>query len=680
MALPSFAQLGLLEYSFDGQPTLAGSPATSIDLGLLEYSFDGQPFVANNGVATVVSTVSSSGDLAMFLDTAEMEVEITATELLFLGDDLSTNPSYAVEAPIFLDSAEFEITLTIEELLFTSDDGSTATSTDPSIIDFYASTKIIIYQAEDSTMSTRLGIAANSDSTYSNNIFVKPDILLPVSSPTATGNPFTPSVYIDGAVIFENPATQLSSSVYSGGGNYIVFGSNVIEADSISYGLCDLINWNINLALPTGTFQVTSKVPIGSAGSGINLFGVNGVITFAKTIKSDSTGKAYVVEGIFGPRNMDKQFQLVARVPSFMPNSRGLLGTQAVQVPPSSQWSTVQSAAQAVCEAANIDLFWLAKDAPLTEVFIQSGQTCLGALQSLASRVGAIVGNLGTGFFVAEPYQGYGTSGISFNCKLVQAAEYGSIADITNPLIILPIEGTIGENNTLLDPTYGVLPIKGLPELLQEATASITKRTEIFQTRNTFSAGSPAVYRKLPAEASGLWMQIYVTDPTVTGTAVTTDPNEWFEFTGSTVFMDDKTRSIVINESLFPGTLSDGEFTLSVAYSRNSAGQARVFSQGLDEANVESRSIGIDALHNFKAVKTGTGSVTGVFFGCLPQPGFVTSLGVGDGIVLNGLVESISYTWPGILTAQISMYEKLDMIKPIGSLDAASIEIASQGG
>lgn len=663
---------------FDLQNVNTDQTHDSLKLSGYQYTSPG------SSVLLAFDEIQELGDSA-----AITNINKTVSETQELTDSAITSPLFTGDSTTTTDSVTLHITLSIEEAQPTTDsvetiirtivnvDSDSQPTTDSvnltivinideplglvdtdseviQLVEFIGSTRIQIQEINTSLNSTIIHVPQIIDDSYTSYVNIIKDTIVAVTNASSVDNPFEPTIAVNGNILIENPSTTVPVS------NTGVF-VNVLPTGIIpNNSLCELFNWNINLGFGGGSFSITSQNQIGNRGDNITLFGMNATITELGKVSSNSA-TGWVTNGIFGVRKMNQQLQLLASVDAL----NGLTGTQAVQSPPTSAWRTLRDLALALAEVVGVEIVWATKDALLTDLLIQSGMTGIEALNALAAVVGAVVvwdGN--TTYTVIDPERGLRGNGLVLpdDCLKI-SIESRDLLDLQREFTIFPVKGVI--NNA---------EIQFPDELNAKEIEALNKKLPLATIKTKVDTGQQYIPVKLPGNYANLWAQILVpADSSATGSFVTNDPNVWFSISNLPVFlMEDKTREIHLTEDLFDTSLSSGDFTMSVAYSEQITERVNAFNKAVIENQKIQSSVTNFIIEPIRISKIGTGTISTIFYGAIPMPGLLTDLSY-DGVNLSGIIESVSFSSPGILNITISKFLKVSFVRPRGSYDFIDI-------
>lgn len=472
--------------------------------------------------------------------------------------------------------------------------------------------------------------------------------------------------------------------------------------------LCELYNFGLSLDYQGGSFAITSLTPLSSAvqfgiGKHVKMFGLLGSITDAGQTKSNSAD-GYTANGTFGPLIMHKQFGLIV---SSNASVHEVVSNQRLTLPTVPNRSTVRTMALAIIDEVNkinqsspigiISLQWVAQDAPYDNTLSESGLTALEALSQLAQKASATLrwdGN--TKFVVAYPDVCVGMFAIP-SCSLISAGglEYQYHLDLTTGLTGTGI--MVVPNSAQFDASQNTLANKS------KTPGAIPAITQIAKVRQVLGVDDPPLIFDLPQDYDVVYIQIFVSgNGSVGGTNVlspnnwvTKDPGTWYEFNVATLSgaLAQSTEYIFytniggvfvpqvkLDSKVFPtgnSSVDAGHFVVSLACTRKNL--AAQFSQAQNETQDYERALQEWNVQNYKFIKTYSGTINCLFYGAMPLPGMCATATV-DNLTVSGIIESVSFQYPGFLTIQVAKYIRLDMMKPPFQWNSASADLRPQAG
>jgi hypothetical protein len=193
---------------------------------------------------------------------------------------------------------------------------------------------------------------------------------------------------------------------------------------------------------------------------------------------------------------------------------------------------------------------------------------------------------------------------------------------------------------------------------------------------------------------------------------ITRDPGEWFEFDAARLGVDyvawtiiggRSTPQVRVDYGLLPAeganaTIDDGNFILSLRCSQRSRLDAFTAAQNkAKNAFAENSGAALDPI---RYMKTYTGHINCQFFGSIPIPGMWGRATIPGGaevlvldasgnvvrdrvplsgdMVVEGVIESVQFSFPGILSVQVAQYAKVNFGES-PSNNLSIYKITSQG-
>jgi hypothetical protein len=654
MPLKSFDSQFALDRAHRGLPLVRGSLSASF------FSLD----IAHRGLPEVGAMLVQNPHETESLDindSVEFVRIIEFRESLDINDEGSTAlVIVAREAIDINDSVEFTRTLEVGEPIEINDylvsDAHEEEHDEP--IDINDRTEIIIDEIVQ--FALKINIDQVIEKTDALTVTALPFLAPPVSSLDDPDNPFLPTIAVDGEYLTNNPETQPSEGV-TNSSTYVNFANPGIG----DAALCGLYNYNINLTLGGGTFSFLSEEPIADLGATLTIFGMQGVVTETGPHYS-SSGVGYITAGIFGNRAMNKQVLLTlheSAIAAMAPDAR-------LQSPPSSAWTTVKSAALALADAAGVDLMWATHDAPLTDLFPQTGQTVRDALMGLAARVSGILCYTGNFYVVVDPQKGYGGTFSLPDCHLLAPGgiEVRKILDMDTSILLFPVE-TMASSAVLLG-NRASFDMADASSLLFPPRPS---KVETFGSmRSKLESSQPDQHFDLPGAYDEIKAQFLVSDPSKVSASpiATTDKDTWFDnpFPDSIHEADSGKQQLRLTSTHFPSGLDEGDFTLNLGYTRDESALRTIYDEGVEKRLQERRLILEAQQESIRYFPTKQGTVNCLFFGQVPYPGSRGGANF-ESAQINGLIESVSINSPGYMNVTIREYSKTTFLSPRAQMD-----------
>ena len=487
---------------------------------------------------------------------------------------------------------------------------------------------------------------------------------------TATGgsNPFDPSVAIGGNTIIGPTAPANAQTVYISIPNTGI--STVSSWD-------DLFRYGVSLDYGGGSFSVASSIPIGDTGQQIQLFGLNAIITRgggANGFEYSSALKGYNASGIFGSAKLNRQINLA--VGGSIIASPIVLNPSLIQAG-ANTWLTARSIAGLIASICGVSIHWTANDVSVKDFSLEPGMKGIDVLQSMAQRVGATLRWFGNNnYYVAYPNQTVGSFYVPNQNLITQAGismepildlDTGVSGGVNQGVYVIPQISTT--SSTLAGSTGVPNPSVGAnnPTVVQVAKVS-----------KLLTDDDPPMIFDLPYNYDQVYVQILIAPGQSTSGAnglgiqnfVTVDPQQVF-LLSDTGFANTLIFNTLVGNAYIPQVKIDsrimpendavqaGNFTLTVFCTLKDLSGA--YEAAKDDANNNGSAV---QQRNPLFVKTHQGKINCFFFGVMPLPGMYGQATVDDKTV-SGVIESVTFTPPGILSLDIARYAKLVSTQPL---------------
>lgn len=651
--LPSSTDLGTLAWAFEGRPFVQVVSKSSIVTTPLEYAFNALPFSG-----------ASTGN-------------IDFNEFLIITDTLSAQtPDTTLD---IIDSFAFNILLSFDETISITD-SVTAIARTVEPFNFKYSTVAQISEPIDDLFGVQALLANYFNQKASIQATVIEDYLLPTTNVTSPGNIFQPTIIVNGSYIVQNAATDPGGDI-SKTSLYI----DIKNAGLTNITPCDLEGFGFTLDFTGGNYSLISTVPMGNLGDIVDIYGFKGTITTAGQIISNSQA-GYTYKGIFGAPKLNRFFEYIMSSNStILP----LLTNPAFYQTNSANWQSARSIAQAIASIAGVNLIWTIFDVVVSDFRLEDTMTGLDALSSMATRAGGqLRWNGNNSYIVAYPDQFFGYWSPS-SCTLIgpEGLSNENYLDLTtglyglNPSVIADFGQSFNAG------------VKTLPISTEQGNNS-PQVQQIAKVKQRITTDDPALVFDLPIDYDQVYVQILVaangdfggSNSVSTSNFVTKDPAQWFSYNFATlgneyIFTSNVGGAFIpqvkLDSKVFPSpntSVDNGNFVLTLACTRrqlaltptNNSQQAAT--QGLSQ-------------EFFRFIKVYSGSFTCVFFGSFPVPGMWASATVpnvriripnnsggydtkiiGD-ITVEGIVESISFAFPGFITVNVAKYKRLQYLE-----------------
>lgn len=440
------------------------------------------------------------------------------------------------------------------------------------------------------------------------------------------------------------------------------------------------------------------SLAMANLGQEVDIFSFKGtILDFGPTISDSQAG--WSTAGFFGAPLLNRNMNLLTngtRVGRAIASTERLVKTTG-----NSEKQDIQSMAQTIASQCGVTLRWYTQDAPLQNTFKVDGMTGYSALATLASMVGGTLRWNGYNtYYVAYPNQSFGLWEVPHPKLLTSAGlNYSQHLDLEsgatgNRLIMFP-RTPITDSST-----------RNLPGEKSSGTPTIQ---QVGKMSKRLTDEDPPVIFDLPYDADKVYIQILVPETGSTGGGnllgiqnyITKDPTQWFEFGGATltgtsvrglteyVFFTNiggvYVPQVKVDYRVFPQEgandgIDEGRFVLSLACSTKSLND--VYDQGRQKAEQDAREALAGGFDANRYIKTYSGTITCQFFGSIPLPGMWGRAVVPNGatvytrkadgtyeqnriplsgdMVVEGIIEHVQFSFPGIITVQVAQYAKID--------------------
>ena len=616
----------------------------------------------------VASLSPDHDEPAFLLDELTTEINTYFDELLFFTDSEEAR-NEVPEVAFLLDELTTELNIYFDEFLFLSD---VAAPYQDDTLDFTVILQVLQNQTQDDTVVIEVTEEIDASDTTVLNIY--PNNLVAVTNASSINNIFNPVVILNGQYVI-NPQSQVITDA-SLANCYVQYDCNAITG-----GLSNVLNWSVNINNEGGSFSVTTITQIAVRGDTISIFGLTGFVTSdGEDVSNSSYG--YTINGILGTPTLHKQlaFTLGGNV-----NYIDLIPNQYLVTPDVGAWQTCSDAARAIADACDIEILWAVNDAPLDDLFNESssGMTGLQALSSIAGRVGAnLRWNGGTSYIIAYPDTTFGLFTVP-DCCLIEGLNYQNIYDLETGAGLGNLNaGSLGPgsagvvlfpqlrnfNSGEKDLPDGLINPDNNPAVHQFDKIRIRVRDE-----------DPFIVYDVPFNYDNVYIQI-LTKTSGIGQYVTTDPSEWTVLnTPGVLGYSDVGGNLIpqlfVGPNLFPaeGTNTDvdnGNFVMTIAATLRTLGGAYENERNKRESDI--MNLLRQTQESFRFIRTYAGTINCIFFGALPLTGLgaeasvtATVLGQTRTTPVTGIIESVSFSSPGVLSISVAQYIRMDFLKEL---------------
>ena len=619
------------------------------------------------------------------------------------ADDSASSSSVVPEVVNSADSGFVSYIIHADEGIQSSDGGQAFQS-----LDATDTVKIMICTLLDATDTVKVGTSGSLDATDTVCIGIVPETLASVTSASGTylatpnnpivldpnnstptplpfpfgdvtynfvTNPFEPSIILDGLVYASSVSTF--PPTYGAQTNFVQWLDISLPGGNNSSNVFD---FSFNLSFDGGGFSVLATNSLGDLGEEITIFGLNGTLTILGQ-KFSNSAYGYTAKGIFGTAKLNREFRVITNGMEYFlqfvgsqtlypaganisgNNPDGLIQTGIR--PKNAQIPTVSSMCAAIAAAVGVTVGFYVTDAPLLDLTGQSGQTGLQALSSLASLCGGQLRWSGESHYSIVPpnfFQGrYDVPGT--NLLTAEGIEYDNILDLG-----LGVSGT------------GVMglpytnPFDTATNVLPDTPVEIIERH--WSTSKALTSDDPATIVEFPADVFAVKYQILVQGTVDAGAppVVTTDPNNWEDFPGNiapgqttvTYYADSSPNlnpNVSVDFTLFPNidAVNNGNFVMNLGFTRSGSLADAFAAAQLNQLN-RLASLIARFLANTRYVKTYEGTINCFFSGVIPIPGMWCSATNICGETVEGIIESVSFNAPGVLTIQVAQYLRVNLL------------------
>ena len=711
MTLPAKADLIGLEYVLNGEPFVWTSADPDLDLNTLDYALDGQPFAANPYSTSVIVTTSYTvtdslvtvkqiNKIISFPLATDLDSDLSPSNISFpltLGftttKQVNKTFSYA-ETTSFAAltgnpvSAMFTVVTgfsTIKQVnkIRTYDTVTDFTSSEmvTGAYDTSFTLRLSVLQSDDNSFSNRLSVLSASDSSFSTLLGVMEYDLAAVTSVCSVSNPFQPAIIINGQYV-----TPFTAPFIPDPSQYFLF-VNMQNSGVTGIDVCKLHNFGFTLDNSGGSWFLTVPEDIYDCFDEIQIFGFNGLVS-AKGIELSNNGAGFNYSGNFATNELNLNMEyLFYGSPVFTK----LLSNQNLTPNEKNIWATARSAAQQIAARSGTTLHWLIPDQPLPGFKPQEGLNAISALASLAQQAGGVLRwNGNSKFKVVFPDFFEGIWQIPSCDLIISPVKCETFCDLArgrnksaSNRAIAP--GFIRSQPSNTDATKLALPSKPgdtTPPQVQLLTKITQRLTE----------NNPPLIFDLPYNYKDVYIQILVPSKGSTGgnntvslkNFITKNPKEYFELAlgslaSNYIFVTNiggvQQPQVKFDYKLLPvegtnSTIDAGEFVASLYYTTNE------LSVPDSDDEIQNRS-NLSGQLRYLFYKTNSCTFSTIFFGSLPIPGMkavgtipdvklyipdglggYTTQELGD-VVLDGIIDSVTFNYPGTVTVTTSNYRRL---------------------
>ena len=451
---------------------------------------------------------------------------------------------------------------------------------------------------------------------------------------------------------------------------------------------CNIQDFSFNLGFNGGDFSILAGSPLGSRGSEINIYGLSGTIT-REGEKISTSAFGYLTKGIFGTPLLNREFSIItsgnANYFRFLNSAlSGDLYTTQIDwqtgLEIKNSRPTVSELAINIARSCGIHLGWYVVDAPYTDPVSQLGQTGLEALGSLASQVG---GQLrwygGNQYVVSYPDHFLGRWDVpTSNVITSEGVEFENILDLG-----LGLSGT-GVTKLVKPNTFGTDTANTPTNEAGGEPPTVIDR--VYSSRQPLTDDDPPEFRDLPADTVDIKFQVLLKANTTTtsgtggtfnssgtfnaSSTITTDENTWqslggISITNPFVSFEFGKPILKITKDIFPDVdeVNNGNFVFSVGIERRNL--TPDYEKEQDDWLDKQRDLFGRFVSNIRFLRNYEATINCYFFGSIPLPGMwasATVCGPGGSRTVEGIVESVSFNAPGILTIGVAQYLRVNLL------------------
>lgn len=502
--------------------------------------------------------------------------------------------------------------------------------------------------ARNSTMKSRVKESIESSVTI--NSVIKPSVMIPITNATAIGNPVESTLIIGGSTIHSHPSTLPNLNIDKAK-CYVAFKcDNLIGPASAE----EIMSFNLSIQDGYGRWVANTVEHVGDFYDEISMFGFNGII-IDKGFDWSSSSAGVEDGGLLGgswKMNKDIGF-LVAGNPYYFHN----VPNPSLAKPESSRAKTHSDAVNLLASLAGVSVTWAIMDQPLFNFQPQMSQTVAQAISSLASEVGGTLRWLGgTNYMVTYPDVSMGFLEVP-DCCLITRLSKKCTADLNtgiyNPGVYTVPQLSQYDPSTVVKSSAYVPPASGF--------GGAVMANDLFFTEKLMTALDPIKYIDLPQDYDTVYIQ-NVTRNDPQGPFVTVDPHRYFPLqTGivgeyiNNIDVGGQLKPVLkLSNELFPTDNTDAKndhWYMKIQVTTKPLGGGGPNNDGNDD--VEARTI-----LRYRFVPTCVGTISFAFFGAIPLPG-MTIKATLNGQTVEGIIESVNFSSPGIVTVQVVQWSRL---------------------
>lgn len=698
MSIPLITDIQTLDFVFDGEPFLRAAAQSGVLLATMDYVFDGEPLggadyasnlhntsIAQTGIrkaqvldtdvwvgTNATQTITHAGQsLDAFIDVSKnCAIAQTTSKTQQALSTISEERTASIAQTIPKTKQSIATGLTVQVTIAQTTPKTSNTISAGKLAQCSIAQKAPKAQHgaiahlvghEDAKDTLFLAILGFVDAKDTVSIHVIPNSFSPNTDYTNVSNTWKATFKFDGVVYSQHPETTPPGGLDSIQ-NYLPR----VDWNAIGdIGDCKkLMGFQVQLNFDGGSWRLET---LESSISGTTFFGLEGVLT-NEGWEYRSGKKVYIYEGIFGNLKLNRPVQLFARTYTYRGDSGKFLTDLYVQSLTMKKWNNISEAAKAIAKIADIDLQWIAQDAPLFEMYLESGMTVRGAIQGLASRVKANLIWTGTNYVVA-PEDKFIGSWLVPHCKLITDFKFRNIKDL-KPYenILFPTEPPGGGESNVVFNYRKPVPIKTIGDCQRLDPKEPDKLIPISDP------GFDTLHSRM------------VTNSITTGTGVISQGQikalddaglanqAWFGLVHGAVYTDACGQKFIQishdNFSVLDGANDDvnkGNCKIEVGYKPKLDELRDIVKQEADLILSQSLANERARLAAIQSVLVSEGSLGVTFFGSLPMPGMLCTGQIGADIV-QGIARQISFTAPQQLSITLGNYNLFNFYQPLSGV------------
>lgn len=458
-----------------------------------------------------------------------------------------------------------------------------------------------------------------------------------------------------------------------------------VDANIPNNDSCQILDFSFNLGFEGGNFALLTTNVVGNLKDQVSIFTLTGTVTReGKKMSSGAYGPT--TKGIFGAARLNEEFDIINNGNQYYIRylSDQILRPLLIDRDDS---MTVWDMCRNIASAAGVHISFNVVDAPYVDSLTQSGQTGLSALSSLASQVGGqLRWNGGNHYSIVYPNFFAGIYTVPSPYLLTaEGIEYENILDLG-----LGVTGT----GVLQIPKSSLYSTKTEDVPVGTASQPIDL---LYPIKNAPPSTAPPLRLPLPDDTESVKIQILITGNSA-GQGAVSGPGAGFITANSSIWFDLGSPAItnpyvqrmasdytsgsggsfgkffaIIPPSLFPDipAVKNGEFVMNIGVVRRSLAQN--YQDRQKDARQEEKDLMNRMLANIRYIKTYEGNISTYFHGTIPLPGMWASATNICGETVEGVIESVSFSSPGILNISVAQFLRINFLEPGVNLNSQVI-------